>query len=157
MKKVVIPDIADPTEDYLVRYRLIQTPWFGVYLHKILLPDNDINLHDHPWDMVSVILSGGYKEIFMTFKEQTYDDDGSIRSYRGSHQRRHWTRWSVHSMKGGGKYKYQNDLHKIISLDKTPTWTLLFVGPRKRQWGYQTKDGWVARKDYDWHKYNSVH
>ena len=26
-------------------------------------PDNDIHEHDHPWDFMSIVLEGGYKEM----------------------------------------------------------------------------------------------
>ena len=40
----------------LIRTRIVQTPWFGVYLHRHLRPDSYRELHDHPWSLVSLIL-----------------------------------------------------------------------------------------------------
>lgn len=128
MQKFVIPDIAEPERDYLVRWRLVQTPWFGIFLHKILMIDNDINLHDHPWNFVTWIIKGAYLE----------ERDGKQYS---------WDQGSIHKMSIGS-------FHKISHLWRVPTWSLVFVGPRKRQWGYQTKDGWVPRSEYNWKYYN---
>jgi hypothetical protein len=154
-ERFVIPDIAEPDKDYLIRWRLLQTPWFGIFLHKILMIDNDINLHDHPWSFYTFILSGGYIENVHVFEPVAYSaNNGEPHSWRGQFAQRKWTAGSLHKMRAGVQ-RYQSDLHKITYLLDKPTWSLLFVGPRIRDWGYQTKDGWVARKDYDWRKYNN--
>src|SRR5436309_679857 len=46
---------------YLRRLLLFKTPWFGIYLHEFLGPD-DACTHDHPWPFLSLILWGGYWE-----------------------------------------------------------------------------------------------
>jgi hypothetical protein len=33
----------------MIRYILLSTPWFGVYLHHLLRSDYDRAFHDHPW------------------------------------------------------------------------------------------------------------
>ena len=50
-----------PTELYLHRFYLVRTPWFGVYIHKILLSDYPVP-HDHPWDFITCPLTIGYIE-----------------------------------------------------------------------------------------------
>jgi hypothetical protein len=47
---------------YLIRYRLLKTPWFGIYLHHILRSDLDRCLHDHPFCFWSLVLWGRYTE-----------------------------------------------------------------------------------------------
>ena len=44
------------------RYRLLQTPWFAIYIHQILKSDMDKDPHCHPWNFTSVILEGAYQE-----------------------------------------------------------------------------------------------
>jgi hypothetical protein len=122
-----IMDANDPTQLYLRRWRLIQTPWFALYLHKVLLPDDDRHMHDHPYNFSSLVLRGGYKEVV---------DYGDGWSWGRSHKA-----GSIHHMKAEW-------LHKIVSLKRVPTWTLLFVGRRRRTWGFWTENGWVA-----WHNY----
>lgn len=138
VRRIVIPDIKEPEKDYLVRWKLISTPWFGIYLHKVLLPDRDRMMHDHPWKFKSLILKGGYIE--------------------------HWRFWSdrftgaVHAV---NKYKFGSvnsiglyDFHSIKELLRVPTWTLVFVGRRQKDWGYDTPDGWVSHTKYNWTTYN---
>jgi hypothetical protein len=45
-------------DTYLDRLRVVQTPWFGIYLHRLGTPDPGLDLHDHPWPFVSIILVG---------------------------------------------------------------------------------------------------
>jgi hypothetical protein len=42
-----------PEADYVVRLHVIQTRWFGVYLHWINHPDVEPYLHDHPRSFLS--------------------------------------------------------------------------------------------------------
>lgn len=119
-----IPDRADPSVTYLTRWRILQTPWFGIYIHKIYLHDSDVHLHDHPWPFVSLVLRGGYCE-----QRQT------------KVIRRGW-------MSLG--FRRSTDLHRIVDLLRRPTWTLLLVGRKRRRWGFQTDSGWIDYRTYFW-------
>lgn len=48
------------------RWRLIQTPWFGLYVHFIYREDLDLVPHDHPWNFWRVVLRGGYGERYFS-------------------------------------------------------------------------------------------
>lgn len=48
--------------DYLVRLRIVQTPWFGLYVHDIHEDDGDRHPHNHPWSFLSLVLRGYYTE-----------------------------------------------------------------------------------------------
>ncbi len=130
MSKLVIR--RQPGEDYLTRWRIVQTPWFAVFLHKIETPDGDAHLHDHPWSFISVILKGGYGE---DFKETR----GTPEVYRGH------GRWSVRRM---DRYGW----HQIVRLYKVPTWTLILTGPRRAEWGFL-----VDGKKIPWKEYIDAH
>lgn len=114
LKTFVIPNLDDPDEIYLKRWRIIQTPWWALYLHRMDGPDSRLTLHDHPWSFVSIILRGGYWEHRLEPRTRKIF-------------RRHRTRINV---------MRRDDFHAIESIDRTPTWTLLFVGKRRRTWGY---------------------
>lgn len=117
-----IHDGLNNEELYLRRWYLIETPYFGVYLHKILLPDPDRPMHDHPWNFTAFMLRGGYYELV---------ENGVLRHRQWSfnHKRAEWK-------------------HRIHSLLRVPTWTLIFVGRRRREWGFHTDDGWVQWDEY---------
>lgn len=135
MEMFKVPNYDKPDEDYLWRLRIIQTPWFGVYLHKLCGPDPRDTLHNHPWTFVSFILKGGYTE----FVPGPY--------YAQSHYVKR-----VNVKKFGSKKNPLSSFHWIAELDRTPTWTLVFVGRRKRVWGYLDRDGTYT--DYDKHEFN---
>lgn len=113
---------------YMVRYRVIDTPWFGVYLHHILRSDRERHLHDHPFSFVSVMLWGRYGEV--RFSGSYLDGEQKIIERRAP---------SI-------CFRSARHAHRLL-LTK-PCWTLVFRGPRRRQWGFWTDDGWVSAADY---------
>lgn len=129
--KHVIMDNVDPNLPYLTRWRIVETPLFGVLLHKIHLPDADRSLHDHPWNFLSVILRGGYTEEY--------------RPSLGSIVReRTWRPGSIHMMRRG-------EFHRIKTLFE-PCWTLMLVGRNHVDWGFERAGTRVHAKSY--FKYN---
>lgn len=129
MELFKVPHYDDPTKDYLWRLRILQTPLFGIYLHKLGTPDPRDTLHNHPWPFVSFVLRGGYTE----FIPGPY--------YAQSHY-----------VKRMNVKRFNNSFHWIAELDRTPTWTLVFVGRRRRVWGYMDRDGTIT--DFDKHPFN---
>lgn len=110
------------------RYRLLSTPWFKIYLHKISRSDEDAHMHDHPWNFRTTLLSGSYRERY------------AVGPYWGDIKERVLkARDSV--------YHDQSDVHKLELL--TPhVWTLVFVSGKTHPWGYQTEIGWVDHARY---------
>jgi len=122
LERFDIPDYDQPDRNYLTRWRLIQTPLFGIYLHRFDTPDPRPTLHDHPWSFVSVVLRGGYSE------RRNYED---------------WSAVPIRHINA----KPATGLHWISRLHRVPTWTLMFVGRRQREWGYLDRDGTWTRYD----------
>lgn len=116
---------------YLDRLRLVQTPWFGVYLHRIEQPDLDRDPHDHPWRFGSLVLRGGYVEHFHPYPLVARDLHAHGRT---------WGRWSWHTMG-------TETAHRIRSVEPR-TVTLVFVGRRRRDWGFHTDEGFVGWREY---------
>lgn len=99
---------------YMERFYL--SPDKSRRLHHILLSDPGTDLHDHPWDFVSVILTGAYRET-----TQGGDVDYSAPSVIA---------------------RKAEMLHRLTLLDG-PMWTMVTTGPVRRRWGFQTAKGWV--------------
>ena len=117
---------------YLKRLRIIQTPWFGLFWHRIYTADGDQDLHDHPYDFIAFIARGWYSEELMA------GPDDPCRDPRGRTLRqRHWF-----------NFKRATELHRIRHVSRAPVWSFLLVGPRKRVWGFQTPAGWVDEVTY---------
>ncbi len=110
------------------RYRLLQTPWFAIYIHQILRSDEELDMHDHPWKFTSVILSGSYEE---TVTSPPYFDT---------------TRWLRHYQ--GDVVEHAAEEAHRLRLTSKEVWTLVITSGRKREWGYQTKTGWLGHKEY---------
>lgn len=116
-------------ELYLVRYRLLKTPWFSIYLHHILRSDDERALHDHPFNFTSLLLWGRYTE--WRPGPEGPEPEYQVPTHRG------WL--SIGRRKAA-------DLHRI-TLEK-PVWTLFIRGPVIREWGFQTSAGWVPYKTF---------
>jgi len=108
------------------RWRILQTPWFAIYVHNILRSVEDKDPHDHPWWFMSLILWGGYVE-------DRVDENG---------------RKSRHYRFAGRMFSCKTtEFHKIRLM--RPTWTLVLTGPRTHElWGYMTEDGWIDHVTY---------
>jgi hypothetical protein len=97
-------------------------------------PDPRATLHDHPWSFLSIIVRGGYIERRLDPMTMTVD---------------HW-----HVVRWWNRVRAL-DAHSIRSLLRNPTWTLLFVGRRRRTWGYLESEGygWIWTQ-FDRHRHN---
>lgn len=115
-KRFEIPDYDNPAgPPSRIRWRLLHTPWFGIYVHKWLQPDPRPTLHDHPWPFLSLILRGGYVEKTIH----------GIREVK-------WANWT-------SKHKF----HTVTKLMRIPTWSLMFVGKTGPTWGYLDSHTWI--------------
>lgn len=116
---------------YMRRYYLIKNEWLRVYVHEILRSDEDPELHDHPWDFTTVLLSGGYVE------EVPLNEHSNWQA--GETKKVQWPRFSVIRHKA-------EDFHRL-ELEK-PVWTLFIAGNNRRGWGFLTKSGWKYHRDF---------
>lgn len=106
-------------ESYCRRWSLLpRNNLFNVYLHHFVGPDTDRHMHDHPWNFVSVILYGWYREAV---------------GWPWSYVIRHRVLLNA---------KRATDAHTIIEVAERGCWTLVLHGPRYRPWGFWTRDGW---------------
>lgn len=106
---------------YITRLHVVKTPWFAVCLHWLHKPDPEPHDHDHPVSFLSIILRGGYHE----------QRNGHIRHRR-----------FFNFMRAS-----PSDYHTIV-MTELGTLTLCLMGPKVREWGFHTEDGWVFWKDY---------
>lgn len=137
---------------YLDRLRIIQTPWFGMFLHRMDGPDPGEDLHDHPWPFISIILKGGYVEEFCDIREASERAFNASVDVQGATRGdlRIWKRWSVHRIP-------LTTCHRITRLvEPTPTWTLVIVGRRSQPWGFYTPDGFVMDETYDFSRRDNM-
>lgn len=120
---VIAPDGAP----YIYRWHLARTDFGGVYFHIQVANDPERPLHDHPWDNMSVILSGGYDEILDTDPEDTEPPHGYVHKRRAGDVVFRKAEWAHRLLLPPG-FRY--------------TMTLFTFGPKRREWGFWYPDGW---------------
>lgn len=129
MERFTIPCL-DGT-DYLVRLRMVQTPWCGVYLHDIHKDDGDRSPHNHPWSFLSIVLRGRYTERVYS---NPLDNPGHYveKTHRSC---------SVHRM---GRVAAHRITYATPGLK-----TLILVGRRRASWGFFVDGRYVDWSDYE--------
>lgn len=135
--------IGTETDTYLDRIYIIQTPLFGIMLHRIYRPDRQRDLHDHPWNFFSLVLRGSYVEAVPCDGCALYGCSQKESEPAVPHnalKRRRW--WN---------YKKAEDRHSISECSRRPVWTLVFTGRKRRVWGFWVDGGtrWVKWTEYD--------
>jgi hypothetical protein len=130
--------IGSGDDVYLDRTYVIQTPLFGVLFHRIHRPDNQRDLHDHPWSFFSIVLRGWYEE------DVPHECDEPNCLYALTTRRR-TVRWF--------NFKRAEDRHSIRFVSRRPVWTLVFTGPKRRTWGFWIDSG---TKFVKWTEYEKV-
>ncbi|PMD94861.1 hypothetical protein BWI97_15810 [Siphonobacter sp. BAB-5405] len=124
MKKTIITGCegrGDSNSPYLTRYTLIERKNWQLCLHIFHRSDH-VDLHDHPWDFVTWVLWRGY-----------IDETPKSR-------RRIWP--------GMILYRPAKHIHRVELIDEKPAVTLVWMGKRKRVWGFYEKGIWSAFFDY---------
>lgn len=111
---------------FIDRLRVVQCPWFAVYLSRLLEPDEDRDPHDHSRSFASWVLRGGYRE--------------RVLSETGQVSGRSHGRWSWHVMP-------RRRAHSITAV-RPGTVTLLLAGKRAETWHFWTPRGRVDWRDY---------
>ena len=118
----------------ITRLHIIKTPWFAVCLHWINGPDPEAHLHDHPVTFLSLILRGWYTE----HREKLISGVWVLSFPRHEYFNFIRARWG--------------DTHKITNVSPGGCLTLVFMGPKRRDWGFHVWknniDNWVLWKDY---------
>lgn len=121
---------------YMVRYVIFKNQYFSLYLHRFLRSDRD-DMHDHPWNFWTYIISGVYYE---------YTPKGV--NYRSTLFNRLVRRQAT-------------DLHKVVlarhyslkEIREAP-FTICLCGKRRKGWGFLKEGKIIPWKDYLKEDYN---
>lgn len=125
---------------YMRRWYIFRCSLFSIRLHHIMRPDWDIWPHDHPWSFLSIILRGGYEEEWCGRTSFSFCNHPRCSPHWGT---RNW------SYRRFFNYKHWTDLHKIVgfSREEKGSWTLVFTGPERHDWGFMTDKGFKSHKE----------
>ncbi len=127
--RVVIPSYPDRTP-YLIRWKVSLPFGFAIYLHKILKSDVDRDMHDHPWNFLSILVWGSYVE-------ETPNNNRRLKQWFNFH-------WATDS--------HRVELFKRDGVE-IPVYTIILRGKRVREWGYPTENGWIPWREYNQKKF----
>ncbi|MCP1675492.1 hypothetical protein J2T57_002642 [Natronocella acetinitrilica] len=111
---------------YLERYFVRQLGERRIYLHRFVSGDGDVEVHDHPWNAVSICLVGGYLEE----RVRCLSPEGG------------WISHHRQIFPGRPNRIRAGDFHRIRHTERD-TWTLIITGPlvrrrcgRPKGWGF---------------------
>lgn len=113
---------------YITRLHLVKTPWGALMVHFLNSPDPEPHYHDHPVTFLSIIIRGWYTEM----RRINLDP-------RGKCVNRGWFNYIRATVL---------DAHRIIQVAPR-TITFCFVGPKTREWGFHTPEGWIGWREYN--------
>lgn len=152
----------------MIRWYLIRTRWFGLFVHRFLRSDNDRHFHDHPWAFLTWLIGGGYWEHVPADPERPVCYDGVHRHSEtcGAELRIWRPRWSllyrpalwlhwVELPKEPGELLWVGTVNgkpsNLYSAGVSiPVTTLILVmHQRKRMWGFATERGWMDYQRYE--------
>lgn len=95
--------------EIFVRFRVIGTKYFKVFIHYLDTPRSLSRTHDHPWGFISIILSGGY-----------YERHKGVVTFRKP---------------GQILFRPATYTHEVTT--QKPAWSLVIVGPKTRDWKFK--------------------
>lgn len=103
-------------------YRWTLNLWlFAVRVHQWITTEDSRNLHDHPWNFITLVVKGGYTDV-------------SHRADTIPHT--HYDKLEFLSL----RYRKADHRHYVM-VNEGGCWTVLLTGPVIRNWGY-----WVNGK-----------
>lgn len=119
-----VGELGNVKRTLLIRVYLLNTKFFGIYLHYHINPDGAREPHNHPWSFITICLKGGYTE--SVYRPGIFGSEAAIaipaqldRIVRGSIRVR--------------KFSH---IHKVVVI-KPETITLILRGPKVgREWGF---------------------
>lgn len=129
----------DDNDVYMIRYILVKTKYFAIYIHKFLRSDDDI-YHDHPWHFMTYIADGAYTEKLL--QQDTYEWKESTRRLSSGSV---VFRLSTH--------KHIVKLDRDYSADEDSPLTISLIGPRHREWGFWPKNEYGKHSFVPWRNY----
>ena len=120
-------EIKSKTDElHFQRWRILWTPWFAIYIHRILKSDEDKHPHNHPWNFRTFILSGSYTEEWYNAETEEYGKQILTRD--------------------DSTYRGFEIFHKIEIYQ--PVTTLVCTGQHWNRWGYWVNGKFVEQSEY---------
>lgn len=117
----------------------------SVRVHHIMRPDNDRDLHDHPWNARTIILRGGYREERPMARVSTED---LLRYGSDVHQVGEQNRVVLTRQAGYTGRLLFGQYHRISEVSAGGVWTVFITWRKRGTWGFE-----VDGKKVPWRTY----
>ena len=144
---------------YLTRWSIGLPFGCALYLHRFHRSDAN-EMHDHPWSFISLILWRGYVEVVPEvpwvrtspldafFGEHQDCEIGIVRDGMWARPRPRRRIWPGSILFRRAEHVHRVELLRDAEGREKEAWTLILRGPRRRDWGFHTNDGWVQFKAF---------
>lgn len=109
-------------ELHFERYAIFTSTYFNIFIHKIYKADEDEYLHNHPWNIFTIILKGSYTELLESGK-------------------------NVRNIFNCG-YRNRNAYHKILKLNSDLIVTLALTFGKRNGWFYLINGKKISNNEY---------
>lgn len=133
-----------------------QKAWFSLRLHHFFRSDED-HLHDHPTWFTTLVLRGSYEDWVECpdcggkGSHPVWPDDPASRSPGVTYNQRCgrclWKGQVLGTRMTPGKIRFRPPLHRHRVVTDG-CWTFCLFGPKKRDWGFYTPEGWLRNRVY---------
>lgn len=110
------------------RWRILSTKYLSIYIHEIFKADEDVHMHDHPWNYKSYVLSG-------IFLEESFDTSQKYSKFRVLEKH--------HSVE-----RTASVFHTIKNIFTDKVVTLFVTGKKYKDWGYLVDGKWIQHEEY---------
>lgn len=149
-------EATDQEDIYLVRYIVLKSEWLCIYIHRFMRSDSS-DPHDHPWNFISYVVSGGYEEVFYDINKPQTNKDWFITKKKKYTS--FWTEKLNVRKPGSFAFRRATDIHRVVvprdfklsEIEDAPL-TACIMFSRQRHWGFwPLKDR--GSKFVDWRRY----
>jgi hypothetical protein len=160
-------DIVIEGELYLRRWYITPRSWpKRVFLHCILRPDEERDLHDHPWNFRTIVLKNGYDEVYYGRQHLRQRNNALLERRDGKLLGRASDGWLHDVVKLGERmvllrerdyrrltlfrtvFNRAEHAHAVKPFDDKATWSLVIASQARKEWGFITENGWVPWRQY---------
>jgi hypothetical protein len=129
------------TDVYLIRYYVVQSKWFNIFIHRFMRSDRD-DMHDHPWNFGTYIVQGSYREEVPCPHHPDSNSDHINVNTRSITYRRWATR------KAEQLHRVKIDRTYTLAEKEQAPLTLCITGRTRRDWGFVKNGQWIFWKTY---------
>lgn len=154
-----MPDLvlAPNGTPYLYRWYLFGNSHFhpeikgqhNLCFHIQVASDPERPLHDHPWNNVSQIISGGYAEVMDPEPANQTTDGKKQWADKITDRTQSATQFVAVRKPGDIVVRAATTAHRLILPPGVPyTMTLFSFGPKVKDWGFWYPDGWHDSKEH---------